>query len=73
MDVLTLAIVVAVGALVLGVVVYVVVQITRAPELNQTEKAVWILAFVFFPLVASLVWFLAGPHPLGLRIDRPLR
>jgi hypothetical protein len=31
---------------------------------------VWILAVVFFPLMAGFVWLFMGPHPLGLRIDQ---
>ncbi len=73
MDVLAVAIVVPLAAFVLAAFVYAIAQITRAPELNDIEKLVWVLAVVFFPVVAALVWFLAGPHPLGLRIHRDLR
>jgi hypothetical protein len=73
MDVLNIAVPLLVVMLVLGALAYAVKQIVRAPELNQTEKIVWVLAVVFFPVVGTLVWFFAGPHPFGLRINRELR
>jgi hypothetical protein len=53
-----------------GVLVYAITQIRREPTLNSAELTVWILAVVFFPLMAGFVWLFMGPHPLGLRIDQ---
>jgi hypothetical protein len=62
-----------VGALALALLILLIVQVWRSPELNETERVVWILAMIFFPVIAVLVWFLAGPHPFGLRITRDIR
>ncbi|ONI60701.1 hypothetical protein ALI44B_08940 [Leifsonia sp. ALI-44-B] len=61
--------VVFVGAYV-AVIVYAITQIRREPTLNSSERALWILAVIFFPLMAGFVWLFMGPHPLGLRIDQ---
>jgi len=61
--------VVFVGAYV-AVIVYAITQIRREPTLNSSERTMWILAAIFFPLMAGFVWLLMGPHPLGLRIDQ---
>lgn len=52
-----------------AVIVYAITQIRREPTLNSSERTVWVLAVVFFPLMAGFVWLFMGPHPLGLRID----
>ncbi|KRC61267.1 hypothetical protein ASE14_10200 [Agromyces sp. Root81] len=66
-----LAIIVGVGYL--AVIVWVVSQILRSDELNELERWVWVIAVICFPLVGSIVWFAAGPHPFGIRISRDLR
>jgi hypothetical protein len=53
----------------LGAISYAIVQISKTRSLNHTEKWVWAIAVVAFPVVATLLWFLAGPHPFGLRIS----
>lgn len=60
-------------ALALAAIIVAIVQIFRTPQLDETERWVWVIALVFFPVVAALVWFFAGPHPFGLRITRHLR
>ncbi len=52
-----------------AVIVYAITQIRREPTLNSSERTLWILAVIFFPLMAGFVWLFMGPHPLGLRID----
>ncbi|TFB54718.1 hypothetical protein E3T34_14995 [Cryobacterium sp. TMT1-62] len=37
------------------------------------EKVLWMIAVVFAPLLGALVWYLAGPHPFGLRLTRQVR
>jgi hypothetical protein len=71
----TLAIVLgaAVGACALAAIVYAIVQITREQDLSDLEKLVWIVAVVCAPVVGSLVWYFAGPHPFGLRLNRQFR
>ncbi len=64
---------VVVGLLYLAAIVYVVVQVFRSDELSELERWVWVIAIVCFPLVGSIVWFLAGPHPFGIRLTRDLR
>ncbi|ANJ27352.1 PLDc N-terminal domain-containing protein [Agromyces aureus] len=66
-------IVVVVAAAYIAAVVYAIVQVIRSKELSDLERVVWVLAVVFFPFVATLVWFIAGPHPFGLRLTRDLR
>ncbi|WP_168197081.1 PLDc N-terminal domain-containing protein [Agromyces laixinhei] len=66
-----LAAVVAIGYL--AVIVWVVSRIFRTEELNELERWVWAIAVICFPLVGSIVWFAAGPHPFGIRISRDQR
>ena len=47
---------------------YALTQITKNGSLNYVEKWVWAIALIAVPLLAALTWFVAGPHPLGLRI-----
>lgn len=61
--------IVFIGAYV-AVIVYAITQIRREPTLNSSERTLWILAVIFFPLMAGFVWLFMGPHPLGLRIDQ---
>jgi hypothetical protein len=64
---------IVVGAGYLAAIVWVVSRILRTEELNELERWVWVIAVVCFPLVGSIVWFAAGPHPFGIRISRDLR
>ncbi|GAB2829603.1 hypothetical protein GCM10027022_20720 [Alpinimonas psychrophila] len=69
----TFAIVAAIlaGALYLATITYVITQITRTSGLNPTEKAIWVVAILTFPLVGTIVWFVLGPHPFGIRVGDP--
>ena len=53
-----------------AVVIFAIVQVLRSKALSDLERWVWVFAVVFFPLVATLVWFIAGPHPFGVRLSR---
>ncbi|PWC06276.1 PLDc N-terminal domain-containing protein [Mycetocola zhujimingii] len=59
------------GAAYLAALAYGVVQIARTRDLSRGERNLWIVGFLVFPLIASLVWFFAGPHPWGLRWGTP--
>jgi hypothetical protein len=61
--------IVFVGAYV-ALIIYAITQIQREKTLISSERTVWILAVIFFPLMAGFVWLFMGPHPLGLRIDQ---
>jgi hypothetical protein len=67
MDVTVLLMALA-GALCVAAIVFGVVQIATNASLSPLEKWVWMIAVVCFPLVGAIVWYLLGPHPLGLRI-----
>ena len=69
----TFAIVVAivVGALYLAALAYAITQIARMSGLNPTEKAIWIVAILAFPLGGAIIWFILGPHPFGIRVGKP--
>lgn len=58
-----------VSALYAAATIYALIQISRTESLNHIERWVWALAVIIFPLVASLVWFIAGPLPFGLKIE----
>lgn len=60
----------SVGAAYLVAIAYAIVQIVRTRELSQNEKLVWVVIVVCAPLFGSLVWYVAGPHPFGLRLPR---
>lgn len=66
---LVLLIVVPLSALYVAAIVYALVQISRSEALNRVERWVWALAVIIFPIIASLVWFIAGPHPFGLKLE----
>ncbi|MBN9151112.1 MAG: PLDc N-terminal domain-containing protein [Cryobacterium sp.] len=59
---------VTLGVIYVAAIVYAFVQISRTLTLNRVERWVWVLSVLFFPLVAALVWFIAGPHPVGPRL-----
>ena len=68
------AVAVAIGTvavlLYLAAIVFACIQVSRSTQLSDIEKYVWIAAIIVAPLVAALLWGLAGPHPLGLRLSR---
>lgn len=57
----------------LAAIAYAIVQIVRSQDLSDVERIVWVVAVLCAPLIGSLVWYFAGPHPLGLRITRQVR
>ena len=71
----TLAVALAsvVAVLYLAAIAYAIVQIARTRDLSEVEKALWMIAVVFAPLLGALVWYFAGPHPFGLRLTRQVR
>ncbi|UIP59872.1 PLDc N-terminal domain-containing protein [Agromyces marinus] len=70
MDLVSGLVVTMVAAVVLAAFVFAIVQIVRNESLNSIEKVAWIAAVLCFPLAGAIVWFAAGPHPFGLRIQR---
>lgn len=70
MDVVSGLVVALVAALVLAAFVFAIAQIVRNESLNSLEKVIWVAAVLLFPLVGSIVWFAAGPHPFGIRVQR---
>jgi hypothetical protein len=68
MDPVAIVVVAAVGLLYIAAISYAVVLVTRTRILNDVEKLVWVAAVILFPVVGSIVWFAAGPHPFGLRL-----
>ncbi|MFB6610801.1 PLDc N-terminal domain-containing protein [Agromyces sp. NPDC056379] len=62
-----------VGIAYLAAIVCVVSLTFRSAELNELERWVWVIAVICFPLVGSIVWFAAGPHSFGIRINRDPR
>ncbi len=69
-DLIAVVPLILIGGAYLAAIVFVVVRIWRSSELSELERWVWFAAVVCFPLVSMLVWFVAGPHPFGLRITR---
>lgn len=71
--VLGISIGVAIAALYIAAITFALVQIYREADLNEIEKAIWFVAVLCAPVVGSLVWYAAGPHPFGLRVNSDLR
>jgi O-antigen ligase len=73
-EIMDVALAIVLGTVLIGayvaVIVYAITQIRREPTLNGSERTLWIVAVIFFPLMAGFVWLLMGPHPLGLHIDQ---
>ena len=67
MEILGLILAALAGALYLAALVYAVMRIICTDQLTRIERFVWIFAVIAFPLAGPIVWFLLGPHPLGLR------
>ena len=63
--VLAVAVAGAAGAAYLAAVAYAVVSVLRSPELEFLGRALWVAALVCVPLLAAIVWFVAGPRPFG--------
>ena len=59
------------GAAYLGALVYGVVQILRTGGMTRVERTVWVVGFLFSPVIAAILWFTTGPHPFGLRFGIP--
>lgn len=57
-------------ALYVGAIVFAIGQIARTESLSPVEEVAWIVAVFCVPLIGAIVWFVAGPHPFGLRIGR---
>ncbi|RNE63704.1 PLD nuclease N-terminal domain-containing protein [Cryobacterium tepidiphilum] len=47
--------------------------ILAATALSETEKAVWVIVIVLAPLLGSIAWYVAGPHPFGIRLTHSYR
>ncbi|WP_167047609.1 PLDc N-terminal domain-containing protein [Salinibacterium sp. ZJ454] len=67
---ITIAITAPIAAGYVAAIVYAVAQIIRTKTLSQLEMAIWVTAVILAPAVGALVWYFAGPHPLGLRLSR---
>lgn len=50
----------AFGLLVLILDIFAVIKIIQSSA-SGTEKILWILGVLFFPVVGMIVWFFAGP------------
>ncbi len=55
-----------VAVLYVAAIAYAIAQIARTRDLSEVEKALWMIAVVFAPLLGALVWYFAGPHPFGV-------
>jgi hypothetical protein len=65
------------GLLVLALTIYAVVDCIQSEDssVRNLPKLLWVLVILLFPLVGSIVWFIAGrpqrPRPQGGRTHRP--
>ncbi|GGE93743.1 PLDc N-terminal domain-containing protein [Mycetocola zhadangensis] len=59
----------AAGAAYLTAIAYAVVTILRSPKLETWGRAFWVAALVCVPLVAMVVWFVAGPRPFDTALS----
>ncbi|QTX03536.1 PLDc N-terminal domain-containing protein [Agromyces archimandritae] len=73
MEPVVIVVAVSAVALWLGALAFALTQIAKHEDLNSIEKTVWVVAVLMFPLGGSVVWYAAGPHPFGLRIQAGLR
>lgn len=48
------------GLLVLILDIFAVLKIIQSPA-SGTEKILWILCVLLFPLIGMIIWFIAGP------------
>ncbi|MBC7596996.1 MAG: PLDc N-terminal domain-containing protein [Kineosporiaceae bacterium] len=70
---LAVALASVVAVLYLAAIAYAIVQIARTRDLSEVEKALWMTAVVFAPLLGALVWYVARPHTFGLVLTDKLR
>jgi len=63
----------AVAAFYVAALVFAIVQIHRTADLVHAERTIWTVAVLLAPFVGAIVWYLAGPHPFGLRWGREYR
>lgn len=70
---LAVALASVVAVLYIAAIAYAIFQVVRTRDLSEVEKALWIIAVVFAPLLGALVWYFAGPHPFGLRLTHKVR
>ena len=61
------------AALYIAAIAYAVVQINKTRQLNNLEKLVWTLGVLLAPVVGGILWYVAGPHPFGIRLNRDPR
>jgi hypothetical protein len=48
------------GLLILALDIFAVVKIIQSPA-SGTEKILWILCVLIFPVAGMIIWFFAGP------------
>lgn len=70
---LAVALASVVAVLYIAAIAYATVHIARIRDLFEVEKALWMIAAVFAPLLGALVCYFAGPHPFGLRLTYKVR
>lgn len=49
-------------------IAFALTQIYGTTDLSIAEKTMWTVAVLCAPVIAGIIWFAAGPHPLGLRV-----
>jgi len=49
-----------IGLLVLALDIFAILKIIQSPA-SGTEKILWILCVLLFPMVGMIIWFIAGP------------
>ena len=58
-----------IGLLILVLDIFAIVKIIQSSA-SGTEKILWILAVLIFPLVGMVVWFFAGPGGKKLKSNK---
>ena len=61
------------AALYIAAIAYAAVQINKTGQLNDLEKLVWTLGVLLAPVAGGILWYFAGPHPFGIRLNRDPR
>ena len=54
-----------IGLLILVLDIFAIIKIIQSSA-SGTEKILWILAVLIFPVVGMIVWFFAGPGGKGM-------
>lgn len=49
-----------IGLFVLALDIFAILKIIQSPA-SGTEKILWILCVLLFPIVGMIIWFIAGP------------